>query len=140
MSDTKTPEERSRNMARIKSENTKPENIVRKYLFKHGFRYRKNDKRYPGKPDIVLPKYHTVIFVNGCFWHMHNCLRGRMPLSNQSYWVPKIKRNIERDKNNIMTLESMGWKVIVIWECELKNKIAEERLQKLCKEIINDKN
>ena len=131
MSDTKTPEERSRNMSRIKSENTKPENIVRKYLFKHGFRYRKNDKRYPGKPDIVLPKYHTVIFVNGCFWHMHNCSRGRMPLSNQSYWVPKIKRNIERDKNNIMTLESMGWKVIVIWECELKNKIAEERLQKL---------
>lgn len=140
MSDTKTPEERSRNMAKIKSENTKPENIVRKYLFKNGFRYRKNDKRYPGKPDIVLPKYHTVIFVNGCFWHMHNCSRGRIPLSNQSYWVPKIKRNIERDKNNIMSLESMGWKVIVIWECELKNKITEERLQKLCEEIINNKN
>ena len=140
MSDTKTPEERSRNMAKIKSENTKPENIVRKYLFKNGFRYRKNDKRYPGKPDIVLPKYHTVIFVNGCFWHMHNCSRGRMPLSNKSYWLPKIKRNIERDKNNIMSLESMGWKVIVIWECELKNKIAEERLQKLCEEIINNKN
>ncbi|WP_295156917.1 very short patch repair endonuclease [uncultured Brachyspira sp.] len=135
MSDTKTPEERSRNMARIKSENTKPENMVRKYLFKHGFRYIKNDKRYPGKPDIVLPKYHTVIFVNGCFWHMHNCSRGRMPLSNQSYWVPKIKRNIERDKNNIIKLEAMGWKVIIVWECELKKKTAEERLQKLCKEI-----
>ncbi|WP_295160176.1 very short patch repair endonuclease [uncultured Brachyspira sp.] len=137
MADNKTIEERSRNMANIKCKDTKPENIVRKYLFKHGFRYRKNDKRYPGKPDIVLPKYHTVIFVNGCFWHMHNCSRGRMPLSNQNYWVPKIQRNIERDKNNIINLESMGWKVIVIWECELNNKIAEERLHKLCEEIKN---
>ena len=116
MADTKTPEERSRNMANIKSENTKPENIVRKYLFKNGFRYRKNDKRYPGKPDIVLPKYRTAIFVNGCFWHMHNCARGRMPRSNQDYWIPKIQRNIERDKDNIIKLESMGWKVIIIWE------------------------
>ncbi len=141
MADNKTPEERSRNMSNIKSENTKPENIVRKYLFKKGFRYRKNDKRYPGKPDIVLPKYHTVIFVNGCFWHMHNCSRGKMPLSNKNYWIPKIKRNIERDKNNIINLESMGWNVIVIWECELKKRCAEERLKKLCEEIrINDNN
>lgn len=139
MADTKTPEERSRNMANIKSENTKPENIVRKYLFKKGFRYRKNDKRYPGKPDIVLPKYKTIIFINGCFWHMHNCSRGRMPLSNQNYWIPKIKRNIERDKNNIIKLEEMGWKVIIVWECELKKRTAEERLQKLCIEIKTEK-
>lgn len=139
MADTKTPEERSRNMANIKSENTKPENIVRKYLFKKGFRYRKNDKRYPGKPDIVLPKYKTIIFINGCFWHMHNCSRGRIPLSNQNYWIPKIKRNIERDKNNIIKLEEMGWKVIIVWECELKKRTAEERLQKLCIEIKTEK-
>ena len=135
MADTKTPEERSRNMANIKSENTKPENIVRKYLFKNRFRYRKNDKRYPGKPDIVLPKYRTAIFVNGCFWHMHNCARGRMPRSNQDYWIPKIQRNIERDKDNIIKLESMGWKVIIIWECELKKAVAEKRLKLLCCEI-----
>lgn len=90
MADTQTPAERSENMSRIRSTNTKPEEIVRKYLFKHGFRYRKNDKRYPGKPDIVLPKYRTVIFVNGCFWHMHNCSRSRLPRSNQEYWNPKL--------------------------------------------------
>ncbi|WP_297278167.1 very short patch repair endonuclease [uncultured Brachyspira sp.] len=140
MADTKTPEERSRNMANIKSENTKPENIVRKYLFKNGFRYIKNDKRYPGKPDIVLPKYRTVIFVNGCFWHMHNCSRGRMPRSNQSYWIPKIQRNIERDNDNRAKLEAMGWKVIIIWECELKKSIAEKRLQLLCSEIKDNIN
>lgn len=81
MADTKTPAERSENMSRIRSTNTKPEEIVRKYLFSHGFRYRKNDKRYPGKPDIVLPKYHTIIFVNGCFWHMH----GLLPLQTSSF-------------------------------------------------------
>ena len=84
MADTKTPAERSENMSRIRSTNTKPEEIVRKYLFSHGFRYRKNDKRYPGKPDIVLPKYHTIIFVNGCFWHMHGCSRSRLPRSKKT--------------------------------------------------------
>lgn len=137
MADTKTPEERSRNMSHIRSVNTKPEELVRKYLFAHGFRYRKNDKRYPGKPDIVLPKYHTVIFVNGCFWHMHNCSRARLPRSNQDYWEPKIKRNMERDQDNIRRLEDAGWKVIVIWECELKKRVAQERLQRLCEEIKN---
>lgn len=135
MADTKTPAERSENMSRIRSTNTKPEEIVRKYLFSHGFRYRKNDKRYPGKPDIVLPKYHTIIFVNGCFWHMHGCSSSRLPRSNQEYWKPKIERNIQRDAENHQKLEADGWKVIVVWECELKKRIAEERLSRLCDEI-----
>lgn len=135
MADTKTPAERSENMSRIRSANTKPEEIVRKYLFSHGFRYRKNDKRYPGKPDIVLPKYHTIIFVNGCFWHMHGCSRSRLPRSNQEYWKPKIERNIQRDAENQQKLEADGWKAIVVWECELKKRTAEERLSRLCDEI-----
>ena len=135
MADTKTPAERSENMSRIRSTNTKPEEIVRKYLFSHGFRYRKNDKRYPGKPDIVLPKYHTIIFVNGCFWHMHGCSRSRLPRSTQEYWKPKIERNIQRDAENQQKLEADGWKVIVVWECELKKRTAEERLSRLCDEI-----
>lgn len=138
MADTKTPAERSENMSRIRSTNTKPEEIVRKYLFSHGFRYRKNDKRYPGKPDIVLPKYRTIIFVNGCFWHMHGCSRSRLPRSNQEYWKPKIERNIQRDVENQQKLESDGWKVILVWECELKKRIAEERLSRLCEEIKAD--
>lgn len=135
MADTKTPAERSENMSRIRSTNTKPEEIVRKYLFSHGFRYRKNDKRYPGKPDIVLPKYRTIIFVNGCFWHMHGCSRSRLPRSNQEYWKPKIERNIQRDVEDQQKLGADGWKVIVVWECELKKSIAEERLSRLCDEI-----
>ena len=135
MADTKTPAERSENMSRIHSTNTKAEEIVRKYLFSHGFRYRKNDKRYPGKPDIVLPKYRTIIFINGCFWHMHGCSRSRLPRSNQEYWKPKIERNIQRDAENQQKLEANGWKVIVVWECELKKRIAEERLSRLCDEI-----
>ena len=135
--DNHTKEQRHYNMSNIKSADTKPEEFVRKYLFANGFRFRKNDSRYAGRPDIVLPKYKTVIFINGCFWHMHNCSRGRMPLSNQDYWIPKIHRNIERDKNNITKLEAMGWKVIIIWECELKKGTAEKRLKLLCDEIKN---
>ncbi|MDD6966145.1 MAG: DNA mismatch endonuclease Vsr [Firmicutes bacterium] len=140
MADTKTPAERSENMSRIRSTNTKPEEIVRKYLFSHGFRYRKNDKCYPGKPDIVLSKYRTIIFVNGCFWHMHGCSRSRLPRSNQDYWKPKIERNIQRDADNKQKLELDGWKVIVVWECELKKRIAEERLSRLCEEINGNYN
>ncbi|MBQ2661180.1 MAG: DNA mismatch endonuclease Vsr [Clostridia bacterium] len=135
MADTKTPAERSENMSRIRSTNTKPEEIVRKFLFNHGFRYRKNDKRYPGKPDIVLPKYRTVVFVNGCFWHMHGCSRSRLPRSNQEYWKPKIERNIERDADNKRKLEADGWKVLIIWECELKKSVRNDRLKSLIDEI-----
>ena len=122
-------------MSRIHSTNTKPEEIVRKYLFSKGFRYRKNDKRFPGKPDIVLPKYKTVIFVNGCFWHMHNCPRSRLPKSNLDYWKPKIQRNIERDQMNYKKLADSGWHVIIVWECELKKKVKDQRLERLCFEI-----
>lgn len=137
MVDTKTPAERSDNMARIRSFGTKPEEIVRKYLFNRGFRYRKNDKRFPGKPDVVLPKYRAMIFVNGCFWHMHGCSRSRLPRSNQDYWKPKIERNVERDAENSRRLEGAGWNVFIVWECELKKKTAEERLKRLCEEIKN---
>ena len=126
--DDKTPEQRSINMSHIRSKDTKPEEIVRKYLFARGFRYRKNDTRYPGKPDLVLPKYHTVIFINGCFWHQHGCSRSTFPKTNQDYWIPKIQRNVERDRQNIKALEDAGWKVIVIWECELKKKTLEETM------------
>ena len=126
--DDKTPEQRSINMSHIRSKDTKPEEIVRKYLFARGFRYRKNDTRYPGKPDLVLPKYHTVIFINGCFWHQHGCSRSTLPKTNQDYWIPKIQRNVERDRQNLKALEDAGWKVIVIWECELKKKTLEETM------------
>lgn len=126
---------RSYNMSRIRSTGNKPEEIVCKYLFSQGFRYRKNDKRYPGKPDIVLPKYKTVIFVNGCFWHMHDCGRFVWPASNEEYWRAKIERNIDRDKQAVAQLQADGWTVIVVWECELKKAVAEDRLSRLCTEI-----
>ncbi len=108
-------------MSRIRSTNTKPEEIVRKYLFSKGFRYRKNDKRYPGKPDIVLPKYKSMIFVNGCFWHGHeDCKYFVIPKTNTEFWVNKISKNIERDKQQAAELQEKGWNIIVIWECQLK--------------------
>ena len=136
MADNLTKEVRSLNMSHIRSTNSKPEEIVRKYLFSQGFRYRKNDKRLPGKPDIVLPKYKTVIFVNGCFWHKHDCPRFAWPSSNKDYWIPKIQRNVERDKENHELLKKSGWKVIVVWECELKKKIKDEKLLKLKNTIL----
>ena len=135
MADVHSPQVRSRNMSNIKGKNTKPEMIVRRYLFSKGFRYRKNDIRLPGKPDIVLPKYRTVIFVNGCFWHKHDCGRFVWPSSNTEYWIPKINRNVERDKQNHKKLIDMGWKVLIIWECELKKNVREDRLERLIKEI-----
>lgn len=123
------------NMSHIRSTNSKPEEIVRKYLFSKGFRYRKNVKKLPGCPDIVLPKYRTVIFVNGCFWHKHDCPRFVWPSSNQDYWKPKILRNVERDRKNVEELTSSGWKVITVWECELKKALRDERLDLLAAEI-----
>ena len=135
MADNHTPEERSINMSHIRSKNTKPEEFVRKYLFAHGFRYRKNVSKLPGKPDIVLPKYHTVIFVNGCFWHKHDCQRFVWPSSNKEYWIPKITANVERDKRNYSALNSNGWRVIIIWECELKKDKADVALSNLVQKI-----
>lgn len=137
--DNHNKETRSYNMSRIKSTNTKPEELVRKYLFSKGFRYRKNDKRYIGKPDIVLPKYKTIIFINGCFWHGHeNCRYFVMPKSNIDYWEKKILRNIERDKESIKKLEADGWRVLTIWECELKKTVRKQNLDKLVHLIKND--
>lgn len=135
MADNHTKEIRSMNMSHIRSTNSKPEEIVRKYLFSKGFRYRKNVKNLPGCPDIVLPRYRTVIFVNGCFWHKHDCPRFVWPSSNQEYWEPKILRNVERDEKNTEQLKSLGWKVVTVWECELKKKIRDCRLEKLVNEI-----
>lgn len=135
MTDIKSKEDRSKNMSAIKSKNTKPEIIVRKYLFSNGFRYRVNVSKLPGKPDIVLPKYKTVIFVNGCFWHLHEgCKYFVWPKSNADFWKNKIQGNVERDKRNHKTLVEAGWKVIVIWECQLKHS-QEETLTELVKNI-----
>ena len=120
MADNHTKEIRSYNMSQIRAVNSKPEILVRKYLFSQGFRYRINDKRYPGKPDIVLPKYKTVIFVNGCFWHKHDCGRFVWPKSNTEYWNNKITRNVDRDADNYGKLKKMGWNIIILWECQLE--------------------
>lgn len=135
MADNRSKTVRSLNMSHIRSTNTKPEETVRKHLFSQGFRYRKNVKGLPGCPDIVLPKYKTVIFVNGCFWHKHGCARFVWPATNLDYWKPKIERNVERDQLNYQLLKAQGWSVIVVWECELKKKSVAERLNKLCMEI-----
>lgn len=124
-------------MSHIRSTNSKPEETVRKYLFSKGLRYRKNVRSLPGCPDIVLPKYRTVIFVNGCFWHKHDCGRFVWPSSNEEYWHRKISRNIERDAENQKLLSEQGWRVLVIWECQLKKKAAEENLLRLYNDIIN---
>lgn len=127
---------RSYNMSRIKGKNTKPEEIVRKYLFSQGFRYRKNDKKLPGTPDIVLPKYKTVIFVNGCFWHGHkDCRYFVVPKTNTDFWLNKINTNIERDKRKQEALKELGWNVIVVWECELKPKVVAQTLNKLMNKL-----
>lgn len=118
-------------MSRIRSKDTKPEEIVRKYLFSKGLRYRKNDKRYPGCPDIVLPKYKTVVFVNGCFWHMHDCEKFVLPKSNVEYWLPKLQKNKEKDRKNIVQLKANGWTVFTVWECQLIKNNAEETLNNL---------
>ena len=132
-----TPEQRSRCMAAIKDKDTKPEILVRKFLFSKGLRYRLNNRKLPGSPDIVLKKYKTVIFVDGCFWHGHEgCKYFRLPKSNTSFWETKITRNIERDKETTQALTALGWKVIRIWECELRNKSNREAaLNKLLNDI-----
>jgi DNA mismatch endonuclease (patch repair protein) len=115
-------EKRSWNMSRIHSKNTGPEMVFRKLIHRAGFRYRLYVKILPGKPDLVLKKYKTVVFIHGCFWHKHeNCRRGNKPKSNNEYWDAKLARNVERDAENVRLLESEGWHVLIIWECELKD-------------------
>lgn len=114
-------------MARIKSSDTKPELIVRKYLYSRGYRYRKNVKRLPGSPDIVLKKYGIVIFIHGCFWHGHDT-HFHMPKSNVEFWEQKIRRNIQRDEENREQLKRMGWNVLTVWECQLKPATKKQTL------------
>ena len=130
--DKMTPEQRHHCMSSIRSKNTKPEMVVRRYLFSRGFRFRVNVKRLPGTPDIVLRKYRTVIFVNGCFWHGHEgCKYYVVPKSNTQFWQDKIRRNQERDHEVLHRLAEMGWHTIVIWECELKPAVREKTLESL---------
>lgn len=136
MADVHTPEGRSYNMSRIRSKDTKPEEKVRKYLFAKGFRYRKNVRNLPGCPDIVLTKYKTVIFVQGCFWHMHDCGKFHWPSTNREYWEQKIWRNVERDKLNRERLQILGWKVLRVWECELNKKSIDETMARILDEIL----
>ena len=140
MADIKTKESRSYNMSKITGKDTKPEEIVRKYLFSRGFRYRKNDRKLPGTPDLVLPKYRTVIFVNGCFWHGHKgCKYFVWPKSNAEFWRKKIETNIARDRRNEIQLKNMGWNVLVVWECELrsaKKQVTLERLENKLKQLL----
>lgn len=119
--DTLTPELRSRLMSRIKGKDTKPEMLVRSAAHRLGLRFRLHDKRLPGKPDLVLPKHRTVIFVHGCFWHRHGCKLASNPKSRQDYWAPKFERNVRRDAEHRVALEEAGWRVVVIWECEARN-------------------
>ncbi len=130
--DKLTPEQRRRCMAAIKGKNTKPEILVRKFLFACGFRYRLNHPRLPGHPDVVLRKYRTVIFVNGCFWHGHEgCKYFVLPKTNTEFWKAKIARNSERDKEVQKSLAKMGWHCITIWECQLKPSVREKTLESL---------
>lgn len=130
--DSLTPQQRHRVMAAIRSKSTKPERIVRKYLWAHGFRYRLNNPRLPGHPDIVLRKYRTCVFVNGCFWHGHEgCRYFRMPRTNTDFWTRKIARNQARDKAEQQRLAQMGWHTVIIWECELKPAVREKTLASL---------
>lgn len=146
MTDTMTPAQRHRCMSHIRSKNTKPELKVRQWLWNHGYRYRLNVKSVPGKPDIVMRKYRTAIFVNGCFWHGHGVVMPpvnseelkvqnseccKIPETNHMFWVNKIKRNQERDQQNYQLLKDNGWQVIVVWECELKPKRIEETMTRV---------
>ena len=122
MVDHLTKAKRSWNMSRIRGKDTKPEMIVRSLLHRMGYRFRLHHKDLPGKPDIVLPKYKTVIFVHGCFWHQHvRCKESHMPKSNPSFWKSKLLRNVERDKRYQKNLAELGWRVLVVWECETEN-------------------
>lgn len=139
MADVHEPEGRSYNMRQIKATDTKPEMIVRRFLHANGFRYRLHVKDLPGKPDLVLPKYNTVIFVHGCFWHAHeDCDYFKIPKTRAIWWKEKLYGNKERDENNIRRLKEMGWSVIVIWECDLKTEIHKETLIRIAesKKII----
>lgn len=139
MPDSLSPDQRHRNMAAIHSASTKPELYLRRELWHHGFRYRVNDKRLPGKPDIILPKYRTVIFVHGCFWHGHkDCKFYTVPKTNTEFWVAKVARNQERDQDVWRKLEAKGWNVIIVWECQLKKANIDATVARVSDEIVRN--
>lgn len=126
MSDIYSKQKRSEIMSRISRKETKPEILVRKHLFARGFRFRKNDRRLPGSPDVVLPKYKVVIFIHGCFWHGHDeCKKSKLPETNIEFWLTKIRKNVERDNKNEIELKLLGWKVIIVWQCELGRNLQQ---------------
>ena len=135
-----TPEQRSRCMSAVKGKDTKPEMIVRKYLFSKGLRYRLHVRKLPGNPDIVLPKYNTVVFINGCFWHGHKgCKYYRLPKSNVEFWESKIANNKNRDVLNEIKLKELGWRVIRIWECEIRRvQDRNQSLERLYNQIVKE--
>ncbi|RSC93102.1 very short patch repair endonuclease [Tenacibaculum singaporense] len=140
MSDVHSKKVRSYNMSQIKGKNTKPEMLVRKFLHSKGFRFRIHDKKLPGKPDIVLPKYKTIIEVQGCFWHGHkNCKYFVLPKTNREFWQNKIMNNINRDKVNIEKLKELGWNIIILWECQLKKDNIESSLNQLIVDLTSSK-
>lgn len=137
MADFLSAAERSERMSRIRSRNTSPELLVRKFLHHQGFRYRLHVKGLPGRPDLVLPKYRTVIFVDGCFWHGHSCQGGRVPATNTAFWEGKISANQERDRRNRRALRGAGWRIIQVWECHLSTKTRRANtLARLASKII----
>ena len=139
MADILTHEQRHINMSAIRSTSTKPELKLRHALWHLGFRYRVNDKKLPGKPDIVLPKYHTVIFIHGCFWHGHKgCKHYTVPKTNTEFWTEKVARNQERDQDVWRRLEAMGWFVIIVWECQLKKAVFDSTVERVAAEIVQN--
>lgn len=139
MADVHSKEIRSYNMSKIKGKDTKPEILVRKFLFTNGLRYRLHDKKLPGKPDIILSKYRTVVFIHGCFWHGHkDCKYFVIPKTRTEWWKDKINTNIFRDHKVNFELQQIGWNVLTIWECELKAKNKEENLSILLERITNN--
>ena len=140
--DTLTPESRHLNMSRIRSRDTKPEKQIRSALWKAGFRYRICDKRYPGKPDLIFPRYYAVIFINGCFWHAHGwksgetCRYFRFPRSNQAFWQKKFTRNKDRDASTISYYQDQCWRVCLVWECSIRGKNSRLKIERVTDQII----
>lgn len=139
MADVFTKKKRSDIMSKIRAKNTKPELLVRQFLFSKGFRYRLHQNALPGKPDIILKKYKTIIFVNGCFWHGHkNCKKSILPTSNITFWKEKIQANIDRDKKSKRSLKKLGWSIFTIWECDIENKMALTKTMNKLLKYLND--
>ena len=141
MSDTLTPQQRHSCMSNIHSASTKPEVKFRHELWRRGFRFKKNDKKLPGTPDVVLPKYKTVVFIHGCFWHGHiGCKKYVVPKSNTEYWLNKVSRNKQRDEEVWRQLEAKGWSVVIVWECEIVKREFNKTMDRVVSEIIANGN